>query len=90
LPGTRAVVDLESAADHLRREADLTLRLLAASRWDVVIADAGASDAEQTARYVRERLRGPLQDVVPPRALTFRQNTPRFLARDMRTCVRAR
>ncbi|MBE1606536.1 hypothetical protein [Actinopolymorpha pittospori] len=64
-PGTRSVVDLASAAEHLRREADLTLRLLAASRWDVVIADAGVADAGQIARYVRERLRGRLQDVVP-------------------------
>jgi hypothetical protein len=65
LPGTRSVVDLASAVEHLRREADVTLRLLAASRWDVVIADAGAADAEQTAQYVRERLRGPLQALVP-------------------------
>ncbi|MGW5363218.1 hypothetical protein [Actinopolymorpha pittospori] len=64
-PGTRSVVDLASAAEHLRREADLTLRLLADSRWDVVIADAGVADAEQIARDVRERLRGRLQALVP-------------------------
>ncbi|MER5439467.1 ATP-binding protein [Streptomyces sp. NPDC002790] len=55
-PGTASVSDLASAADHLRRESELTLRRLAATRWNVVSVDVGERDAAQTERYVRERL----------------------------------
>ena len=35
-PGTRHVVDLESAGEHLRREADFTRRVLERSGWTVI------------------------------------------------------
>lgn len=54
-PGTRTVDDLASAADHLRRESELTLRLLAATRWNVLVVEVGDRDAAQTEQYVRER-----------------------------------
>jgi len=60
LPGTRAVHDLASAARHLRGESDLTLRVLAASRWDVVVVDVGGRDSDWTSAYVRGELRGLL------------------------------
>ncbi|MFJ9180147.1 ATP-binding protein [Streptomyces sp. NPDC102360] len=59
-PGTGSVSDLASAAAHLRWESELTLRLLAATRWNVVSVDVGGRDAAQTERDVRERLQGLL------------------------------
>ncbi|MFD5896230.1 ATP-binding protein [Streptomyces sp. NPDC060366] len=55
-PGTRSVKDLPSAAEHLRREEELTARLLAGTHWRVLRVDVGGRDAEQTERYVREIL----------------------------------
>lgn len=55
-PGTRAVHDLESAADHLRREEDLTRRLLARSPWRLLTVDAGALGAREAAAHARHRL----------------------------------
>jgi hypothetical protein len=63
-PGTRTVGDLASAADHLRRETELSLGLLATTPWNVVVVDVGGRDAARTALHVRERLRGPLADVL--------------------------
>lgn len=57
-PGTRSVKDLPSAAEHLRREEELTLRLLAGTHWRVLRVDVGGRDAERTERYVRENLPG--------------------------------
>jgi hypothetical protein len=59
-PGTSSVSDLASAADHLRWESELTLRLLAVTRWNVVTVDVGERDAVQTEQFVRERLQGLL------------------------------
>jgi hypothetical protein len=56
-PGTRAVKDVASAADHLRAEMELTLRLLATTRWNVIVVDVAEQGAEQTARHVLHRLR---------------------------------
>lgn len=64
-PGTRTVDDLASAADHLRRESELTLRVLAATRWNVLVVEVGERDAAQTEEYVRERLRGLLGKDLP-------------------------
>ncbi|WP_223167774.1 ATP-binding protein [Nonomuraea sp. SYSU D8015] len=61
-PGTRDVHDLESAADHLRRESELTLRVLAATRWNVVVVEVGGRDAAQVEQDVREALQGSLSD----------------------------
>ncbi|MEW2398932.1 hypothetical protein [Streptomyces sp. NPDC046862] len=55
-PGTRAVKDVASAADHHRAETELTLRLLATTRWNVLVADVAEQDAEETARQVIGRL----------------------------------
>ncbi|MFJ8859513.1 hypothetical protein ACIRD8_13860 [Streptomyces sp. NPDC102451] len=55
-PGTRAVHDLASAADHLRREAELTRRLLARSPWRVLTVDVGTLDAHEAADRTRSRL----------------------------------
>ncbi|WP_280883370.1 ATP-binding protein [Streptomyces pseudovenezuelae] len=56
--GTAFVSDLPSAIDHLRRESELTLRVLASTGWNVVVVDVGERDAVQTERHVRERLQG--------------------------------
>ncbi|MFC8590829.1 nucleoside/nucleotide kinase family protein [Streptomyces atroolivaceus] len=55
-PGTRSVRDLASAADHLRREAELTRRLLARSPWRLLTLDAGTLSAPEVAAYTRSRL----------------------------------
>ncbi|MCL7380811.1 hypothetical protein [Streptomyces sp. 35G-GA-8] len=55
-PGTRAVHDLSSAADHLRFEADLTRRLLARTPWRLLTVDAGALDAREAYAYTRRHL----------------------------------
>ncbi|MFF3767544.1 hypothetical protein ACFYYR_26160 [Streptomyces sp. NPDC001922] len=59
-PGTRSVTDLAAAADHLCWESELTLRLLAATRWNVMVVDVGDRDAAETERDVRQRLEGIL------------------------------
>ncbi|MFB6952321.1 hypothetical protein ACFCXP_22060 [Streptomyces niveus] len=56
-PGTRSVKDLASAAEHLRREEELTLTLLTArTDWHVLRVDVGQRDAARTEQYVRENL----------------------------------
>ncbi|MFI2263169.1 hypothetical protein [Streptomyces tubercidicus] len=55
-PGTRSVHDLPSAAAHLRDEAALTHRLLAATPWKVLPVDVAGLDPHQTARHVRHHL----------------------------------
>lgn len=55
-PGTRSVKDLASAAEHLRREEELTVRLLARTDWHVLRVDVGQRDAARTEQYVRENL----------------------------------
>ncbi|MFI6692486.1 ATP-binding protein [Streptomyces sp. NPDC050433] len=55
-PGTRSVKDLSSAAEHLRREEELTVRLLAGTDWHVLSVDVGRRDAARTEQYVRENL----------------------------------
>ncbi|MET9555964.1 ATP-binding protein [Streptomyces sp. NPDC006645] len=55
-PGTGSVKDLASAAEHLRREEELTVRLLARTDWRVLRVDVGGRDAARTERYVRENL----------------------------------
>ncbi|MFJ8920325.1 hypothetical protein ACIREK_12745 [Streptomyces sp. NPDC102415] len=55
-PGTRAVHDLASAAEHLRHEAELTRRLLARSPWRVLTVNAGALGAHEAAAHTRKRL----------------------------------
>lgn len=52
-PGTRAVHDLASAAEHLRFEADLTGRLLARTPWRVLNMDVGTLNAQDA--YARTR-----------------------------------
>lgn len=61
-PGTRAVKDVASAADHLRAETELTLRLLAMTRWNVIVVDVTGQGAEETARHVIRRLHDPPGD----------------------------
>ncbi|BDH16174.1 hypothetical protein [Streptomyces hygroscopicus] len=63
-PGTRSVHDLPSAATHLRHEAALTLRLLAATPWNVITVDIADLDAPHTAAQVRHQLTH-LLDVTP-------------------------
>ncbi|MFI0976180.1 ATP-binding protein [Streptomyces sp. NPDC021093] len=58
--GTSSVSDLRSAVDHLRRESELTLRVLALTGWNVVVVEVGERDAAQTELHVRERLQGRL------------------------------
>ncbi|MEV0320252.1 hypothetical protein ACIBKX_25230 [Streptomyces sp. NPDC050658] len=55
-PGTRTVRDLDSAAAHLRFEADLTRRLLAGTPWRVLTVDAGTLDAEDASAFARHHL----------------------------------
>ncbi|WP_405678847.1 ATP-binding protein [Streptomyces sp. NBC_01511] len=55
-PGSRSVKDLASAAEHLRREEELTVRLLARTDWHVLSVDIGGRDARWTEQYVRENL----------------------------------
>ncbi|WP_327380019.1 MULTISPECIES: hypothetical protein [unclassified Streptomyces] len=55
-PGTRAVHDLASAADHLRFEGELALRLLEASPWRLLTVDVGALDAQEAYDFTRRRL----------------------------------
>ncbi|MFD5870515.1 hypothetical protein [Streptomyces sp. NPDC060322] len=55
-PGTRDVHDLASAADHLRRESDLTCRLLAQSPWRLLTVDVSTLSAPEAAAYTRRRL----------------------------------
>lgn len=55
-PGTRAVHDLASAADHLRHEANLTRRLLARTSWRLLTVDAGNLDAEEAFAHTRHHL----------------------------------
>ncbi|MFG2529352.1 hypothetical protein [Streptomyces sp. NPDC048516] len=57
-PGTSSVHDLASAAAHLRREAALTLRLLATTPWNVITVDVADLDASRTADHVRHQLAG--------------------------------
>ncbi|MFD6275388.1 hypothetical protein ACFWFI_07420 [Streptomyces sp. NPDC060209] len=68
-PGTRAVHDLASAADHLRFEADLTRRILEGSPWRLVTVDVGTLDAGEAAAHTRRRLTNvlglPVQATVP-------------------------
>lgn len=59
-PGTGTVADLASAAAHLRRESRLTLRVLGATRWNVIVLDIAGCDAEETERYACEQLHGLL------------------------------
>ncbi|MEV0277960.1 hypothetical protein AB0I22_16485 [Streptomyces sp. NPDC050610] len=60
-PGTRSVDSLEAAAAHLRREAELTLRLLAATPWSVVTVDVGGRSAAEVEECARRELAGPLR-----------------------------
>ena len=57
-PGTRAVTDAASAAAHLRSERELTLRVLAATGWKVIVVDVEGRDAQDAAEYVLRRLPG--------------------------------
>ncbi|MFE2426096.1 hypothetical protein ACFXJ5_04970 [Streptomyces sp. NPDC059373] len=59
-PGTRSVADLASAAVHLRCEMELTLRLLAATHWTVMIVDVTDRDVAQTVQHVRNQLHDKL------------------------------
>lgn len=59
-PGTDSVCDLPSAVVHLRRESELTLRVLASADWNVLVVDVGERDAVQTERHVRKLLQGRL------------------------------
>ncbi|MFC8224623.1 hypothetical protein [Streptomyces sp. NPDC057287] len=67
-PGTRSVHDLASAAEHLRRESDLTCRLLARSPWRLLTVDVSTLSAREAAAHTRRRLSNVLQfpSVVPP------------------------
>ncbi|MFG2227847.1 hypothetical protein [Streptomyces sp. NPDC048644] len=55
-PGTRAVDSLQAAARHLREETELTLRLLAATPWDVQVVDVAGRDADEVAATAGARL----------------------------------
>ncbi|MGY1433757.1 hypothetical protein [Streptomyces reniochalinae] len=55
-PGTRTVHDLPSAAAHLHAEADLTLRLLARTPWQVLTVNVGTRTAQETFACVRDHL----------------------------------
>lgn len=55
-PGTRSVKDLRSAAEHLRGEEELAVRLPARTDWHVLSVDVGRRDAARTESYVREHL----------------------------------
>ncbi|KOG74491.1 hypothetical protein ADK38_40180 [Streptomyces varsoviensis] len=59
-PGTRSVTSLAAAAEHLRREAELTLRLLAATPWTVVAVDVAGRSAAEVEECARRGLAGPL------------------------------
>ncbi len=59
-PGTRSVDSLEAAAEHLRREAELTLRVLAATPWTVVTVDVAGRDAAEVEECAWRELAGPL------------------------------
>ncbi|MFE7121184.1 hypothetical protein ACFU99_37725 [Streptomyces sp. NPDC057654] len=59
-PGTSSVDSLEAAAEHLRREAELTLRLLAATPWSVVTVDVGERSAAEVEECARRELAGPV------------------------------
>lgn len=62
-PGTRSVHDLASAAVHLRRETELTHRLLANSSWHVLPLDVreltAAGTYAQVHRHLAARLGPP-------------------------------
>ncbi len=55
-PGTTHVVDLETAAEHLRQEAVLTRRVLSRSGWTVIELEVTGLAAEQLAEAVITRL----------------------------------
>ncbi|QGN32647.1 ATP-binding protein [Microlunatus sp. Gsoil 973] len=55
LPGTSHVVSIPTAVDQLRRDADITRRLLARSKWRLVEVDATA-EARSMADSVVRRL----------------------------------
>ncbi|MFD3606612.1 hypothetical protein ACFWXA_00825 [Streptomyces atroolivaceus] len=59
-PGTRAVHDLASAADHLRFEAHLTRRLLARTPWRLLTVDAETLDAREAYAHTRRLLTADL------------------------------
>ncbi|MFG2593829.1 hypothetical protein [Streptomyces sp. NPDC048438] len=61
-PGTRAVHDLASAADHLRYEEELTRRVLARSPWRLLTVDAGTLGARESADHTLRLLAGVLGD----------------------------
>ncbi|WP_372411480.1 hypothetical protein [Streptomyces luteireticuli] len=66
-PGTGSVRDLESAAGHLRRESALTLRVLAATGWKVLVVDVDGRDAAQLEEEAGEWLQGWLgRELRPP------------------------
>ncbi|MEV0261859.1 hypothetical protein AB0I49_10985 [Streptomyces sp. NPDC050617] len=59
-PGTSSVDSLAAAAEHLRREAELTLRLLAATPWSVLTVEVGERSAAEVEECAWRGLAGPL------------------------------
>lgn len=59
-PGTRSVHDLASAADHLRRETDLTLRVLSTTGWPTLVLDVDGRSADDVRLHVKAWRSGTL------------------------------
>ncbi|WP_152360880.1 hypothetical protein [Microlunatus speluncae] len=55
-PGTTHVVDLETAAEHLRQEVELTRRVLRRSGWPVIELDAADRSPADLASIAHARL----------------------------------
>lgn len=60
-PGTSHVISLPGAIDQLRRETDVSRRLVHQSGWELLEIDAAASTERQT-EIVKRRLQGILRE----------------------------
>ena len=58
--GAGLVQDLASAADHLRRETDLVLRVLSTTGWPTLVVDVDGRTADDVRRHVEKWRSGAL------------------------------